>query len=85
MLEGMACGLVPVGTRISGNTDLINAEGSLGRFVEREPESIANEIKTLLEHTSGGLKQNKENARKHILKHHDSIELRKEFSRVLFK
>lgn len=85
MLEGMACGLVPVGTRISGNTDLINAEGSLGRFVEREPESIANEIKTLLEQTSGGLKQNKENARKHILKHHDSNELRKEFSRVLFK
>ena len=43
MLEAMACGLVPIGTRISGIEDLIR-EGC-GKFVTREADSIAEAIR----------------------------------------
>lgn len=83
MLEAMACGLVPVATRISGNTDLVQEEQSIGRFVEREAESISNAIKGLLEEASGNLRENKMSARQLILDYHDSVKLRKVFSKVL--
>lgn len=42
MLEAMACGLVPIGTRISGIEDLI--QDDCGRFVERDAHSIATAV-----------------------------------------
>lgn len=42
MLEAMASGLVPLGTRVSGIEDLI--EEGCGRFVQRDPKSIASAV-----------------------------------------
>ncbi|MBX7531767.1 glycosyltransferase family 4 protein [Qipengyuania sp. 1XM1-15A] len=46
MLEAMACGLVPIGTRVSGIEDLI--QPGCGRFVERDARSIADAVQAYI-------------------------------------
>jgi glycosyltransferase involved in cell wall biosynthesis len=50
MLEAMACGLVPIGSRISGIEDLV--QDDCGRFVERDARSIAGAVRPYLEDRS---------------------------------
>ena len=47
MLEAMACGLVPIGTRISGIEDLV--QDDCGKFVERDARSIAAAVRLYVE------------------------------------
>lgn len=47
MLEAMASGLVPLGTRVSGIEDLI--EEGCGRFVQRDPKSIASAVQCYID------------------------------------
>ena len=69
MLESMSCGLVPVGTNISGINELISC--SCGKFVQRSPEQIS-KIITFYLNNKQKLENEKRDARKIILKNYNS-------------
>lgn len=80
MLEAMASGLVPVGTRVSGIEDLI--EDGCGCFVERDAESIAAAIRVYLDNPEK-LAQERSVAREKIMTSFDSAFIRERVFQLL--
>ena len=69
MLEAMSCGLVPIGTNVSGIDELVSDQ--CGKFVELTPEKISYAINFYIKNTEK-LEVEKKIARQVILKDHDA-------------